>query len=824
MVQIHRLSPIYNESKTIGSTLGNIAPQKEIKNLINQIDFDENVLHQYQNWTYHIQWYMIPYNTYIAREYMMLHTMSEVTPIYDGKDKNQRIYGVQDSDFYRIDPSEKVIIFETGVTSQYAFDSLNYKTVYSENDLNGFIHMTNMNLKIKELDGCSFKDKLVCVSRALGWDVYSNGNAINMPHFLEISFIGYDNNTGMPVKIGNHPYMFKMAMTGIDAQVNTSGATYNIKFVPNNQYGFSKDNFIAENLGTIANEINGGTFRSVIESLERSLNKKFFEIADNEILQKYYPMDDVVDVDMTEIGRNERDKSSYSNVLRGSEAKSFAKTNPNMTPIPTVTSNQTSIGNTSVGKRYIFVIDENIADTPIFSKSTYYTQTGETNNQLPNPNKTLNSIVKDIWNNIIPTGRENIDVRIFTKQIIVGKRPNDEGLVERIYYFIVPYIVPFKEYYYNKYYNEQLAENYQKKKTNQPIRSLAEHINLLQRSGLLSRRYEYMFSGRDVNVLNFDFKIDGLWYMKPPTELGKVIDYNRFDIPADSLETETNTLLNVEEWIQKGISNEAIRQTASQIFNALYKKYTKSGNVDNSPKYLDDINSIISDNDKIMYLNYGKIPIRADNTSPREDRPSEEKEYSPIIRRTALEEMHSAGKMCKITFEILGDPFWLGDETFDNSLCRIKKCVYGNHHIIFAVKTPANRDNITGEQQLDTSTTISGFYIVTQVEHNFNSSGKFTQKITAVIDPMSTVRSDYEDASLDSIDGTVFENMGLTTTSNYIPKPDITQREVTAMGQTLRPVANVKDTLQKCNWNKLADIGQSTVAGQATSINQTLIG
>ena len=79
-----------------------------------------------------------------------------------------------------------------------------------------------------------------------------------------------------------------------------------------------------------------------------------------------------------------------------------------------------------------------------------------------------------------------------------------------------------------------------------------------------------MFSGRDVNVLNFDFKIDGLWYMKPPTELGKVIDYNRFDIPADSLETETNTLLNVEEWIQKGISNEAIRQTASQIFNALY--------------------------------------------------------------------------------------------------------------------------------------------------------------------------------------------------------------------------------------------------------------
>ena len=130
---------------------------------------------------------------------------------------------------------------------------------------------------------------------------------------------------------------------------------------------------------------------------------------------------------------------------------------------------------------------------------------------------------------------------------------------------------------------------------------------------------------------------------------------------------------------------------------------------------------------------------------------------------------------------------------------------------------------LTNEQQIDTCTTISGFYIVTQVEHSFNSSGKFTQKITAVIDPMSTVRSDYEDASLDSIDGTVLEKQ-LSTTSNYIPRAEMSMREVTAMGQSVRPVNNVKDILNKNNWNKYADIGQSTTAGQALSIDQTLLG
>ena len=756
MVKYHKLSPIYdaNAKLSVGSTLNNLAPQKEIKNLLNQIQFDENILHKYQNWTYHIQWYMIPYNTMIAREYMMLHSIDEVSQVAVDGFGEQRVYGFTNNDFYQIDPSEKVVIFETGVTAQYTFEGLNFKSVYSENDLNGFIHMTNMTLKFKEINGCTFKDKWQCVSRALGYT-----NNINVPYFLEISFVGYDPNTGMPVIINSHPYLFKTVITGVDAQINPSGTSYTIKMCPFTQYGFSKDNFVAENLGKIANEINGGTFNDVVASLEETLNKKFFEIADNAELEKYYPKDD------------------------------------------------------GTGQRYVFVIDDAIKNIAITPNPSYYTQTGETIERTPNPNKTIDSIIRDIWYYIVPNGLENVDLRVFTKQVIVGKRPGDAGLIEQIYYFIVPYFVPFKEYYVTKFKAQKEG-----KKPVLPIRNLADHINFLQQNGLLSRKYEYMYNGRDINVLNFDFKIDGLWYLKPPTELGKMIDYSKFDQPSDELSPALMPKA-IEDFIGQ---TPILSNITNSFFDALYKKWNKNGVVTNGVKYLDDINDSISDTDRIVYLNYGKVPVRADNTSPiDEDNQANESEYTPIIRKSAMEELHSSGKMCKINFEIIGDPFWLGDETYDNSLCRIKKCVYGNHEIVFNVKTPSQRDKVTGEIAIDTSTTVSGFYQVIGVEHNFSNTGKFTQKITAVIDPMSVVRSDYEDSGLEGIPAS---NIDITkvNTSNLIPNTMVqtVKEQPTATQMIAKTAVPINEQLCKINYNqnvtKFADIGQSTLAGKAT--------
>ena len=805
MVKVHNLSPIYSKYYQVGSTLGTIQPQKEIKNLINQINFKDNILKEYDNWTFHIQWYMIPYNDFIAREYAILHSDADVNNVIDGIDENQTISGVIDKDFYKIDPSEKVVIFETGVTAQYAFENLSYKTVYSENDLNGFIHMTNMTFKFKEVNGCTFRDKWQVVSRALGYD-----NNINVPYFMEIDFVGYNRLTGKPERILPNPYLFKLAITGVDAQINNTGTSYTVKMVPHTQYGFSKDNFVAENLGKIGNQVGGGTFRQAIESLEETLNKKFFEIADNFQLKKYYPSDDTVNV------VDPATKDSKLEISRRWQPDN-SKKNENMTMIPTMekaSTQQTPYGS-NIGKRYIFVVDSNIADVPLHTSSVYYTQTGETTERQIAPQKTIDGIVKELWHNIQPQGRENTEVRVFTKQVIVGKRP-DGGVIERIYYFIVPYIAPFVEYYFIKY-EDKIKKNQGAKTKDQPIKNLAEHINYLQSAGLLNRRYEYMFSGRDTSVLNFDFKINGLWYLKSPSELGKMIDYNLFDKPEDEISNEI-TPKTLEDWFGEKVSSDILRQTAKEIFDYLYKKYTQTTVAPTSVKYMDDINDMISDFDKVVYLNYGKIPERPDNTSVTDkDTQPNENEYTPILRRTALEEMHSCGKMCQINFEILGDPYWLGDETFDNSLMRIKQCVYGNHEIIFNVKTPAQRDKITGEQMIDTSTTVSGFYIVTAVEHNFSNSGKFTQKITAVIDPMSTVRSDYEDSSVVNTSTTDATKID---TSLFTPKKE---ENVVINNKILPDSQSKKTTLQKSNWNKMADVGQTLINQNVNGWGQTII-
>jgi len=781
MAIVHTLSPIYKNNLNYGSTVGKISPQIEIKNMISQMVIDENILTKYDNWTYHLQWYIIPYPTLQAREYKYMQ-FKPTDVKNDGEDAQYKVLGQVLNDYYGIDPSEKIVLLETGVTANYALENLSYKTVYSENDLNGYIHMTNMTLKFKENNGCTFKDKFRVVCRAVGYQT-----ELAVPCFLEISFIGYNNLTGLPEKIGTHPYLFRTQITSVDAQINNTGTTYTVKMVPNNQYGFSKDNFIAENIGKIGEEIRGHTFGDAISSLEEVLNKKFFEIGDNKIIGKLYPTDDWINLVETTSQPAAREQTQ-------------TLLNSTMSPIPQVpkeNKQEQSIIGTQVGKRYIFVIDKSIVDRQLSANSSYYNEFGRTYEMQITPKKTLLDIVQDIWHNVIPNeNNENTEVRIFPKQVIVNKRA-DGSFVERIYYFIVPYNVPFVQWYFDKY-GHKIKEKTNMTNTRTPIRNLADHLNLLYTGGLINRKYEYMFSGKDTSVLNFDFKINNMWYVKEPSEVGKVINYNLYDTPKETFIGDVSDT-TIMEWLHNTVSGDTIRQTATELFNKLYQKYTKQSNTAPSNcKYLDDINELISDTDKVIYLNYGKVPSRPDNVSvtSTDNYPSEE-EYTPVLRRTALEELHSCGQHCKINFEIIGDPFWLGDETFDNSLMKIKQCVYGNHEIIFNVKTPAQINKLTGEPDVSTSTTITGFYQVISIEHNFSSNGKFTQKIEAIIDPLSTVRSDYEDYSLRN-------NINPTEVKTDLYTPD------ESLGLQVRnfinnPKQSVKDTLESTNWNSVAN-------------------
>lgn len=667
MITNVQLSPIYKDNLK-KDAVSSIAPQVEIKNLISQVkkDFKDNILFKYDNYTYHIRWFMVPARVQRAREYAYLNSDTTVGL----NDKRQydatESLGYDVEDIYHISDNEKVILLETGVTSQYNLESFNFKTLYSENKLSGYIHMTEMNMTVKEPLGCSMMDKWNVVSRALGWN-----NQINMPYYIELYFEGYNPETGLPEKI-TQTFLYKVCIVDVKTSVNHTGTTYTIKMMPYNQYGFQKDNFLAQNIGELGN-LSHNTYDAFIKELEDKINKKFFETGEN---KKLY--------------------SEYGSVNH---------------------------------LRYEFVLDSSLVGVKLKDNPTYWSELSAKYKTNPNPNTPLDKIILGAWLQTADNIHDDTEIRIFPKQVIIGYR-DDGGQLEKVYYFIVPIRKTF-DAQYNKKYSETNAKTYDK---------FGDYVDYLHQNGLLEKGYEYLFSGKDINVLNFDFKINQMWFLKSPREKLITSKYNEFNIPRDNFGNET---FDPKVYGARNIDRTVIQHESNMAFAKIYgvSGYENLLGV----KYLDDIEKVIPDEDKVKYLNYRIVPIRTDNDATV-DEDNQDDDIKPALRKSALEECHSAGEMSIINFEIVGDPYWLGDDTFDNTLINIRNFVYGNHHITFTVRTPVGQDETTGEvTDYDASHAITGFYIVNQIEHNFSASGKFTQKIKAVLDPMLAIRSDYED-------------------------------------------------------------------------------
>ena len=732
---------------------GTIGQQQDIKNMISQMNFGHNVLLDYDNWTFHIQWFMLPRSIEYLYEWQqekedmtvnILNSANIANKKYSQDDLDTYMkYGQTDFDRHKIKDEYKIVLFETGVTGNYAFDSMNMKTVYSNSDLSNFAHMTSMTLSFKELNGCTFRDKFDAVSRAIGW----TENNLFMPTYIELSFKGWHPTSGKPVKIGSS-YLYKVCVTGCDAECNQGGTKYTFKFTPSIQGGLTKDNFVAENLGTIGQNVSGNTFKQLIYSLEDKMNEKFFAIGDNTTLKDMYNSADT----------------------------------------------QTN------GKRYVFVIDSAIADLNISPTSTYYNQELSTVEKVATPQSTIQGIVESIWRDVDDDKGNDTTLRVFSKQVLIGNRPNDEGNLERIYYFIIPVREPFMSNYIAKH--SELPTSGTK-----IYDRFGDYVNYLYTSNLIPRHYEYMYSGKDNSVLNFNFKINNMWFLNSPYESENVAHDNTVGLPQDFLPEEIFKALGELASITD-VANRIYKDT-KELFESIMGK----GKVTNTIKYMDDLEEQLTATDKFKYRNFKAIPKRNDNTTVPEDF-SRVDNPIPAIRKTALSELHSAGRLTAIDMEIIGDPFWLGDETFSNKLMNIKTCVSNNHHIIFTVNTPPEQ-NIAGEIDVKTKRSVTGFYIVTQMEHNFNSSGKFTQKLKAVIDPMLATRSDYEDIGYKT--STVGELINRAT--NLLPN-NISNKEKKIQEEAIKTIQNANkeaeyasDVLNKV---KSGNIGNGLV--QQTSI------
>ena len=124
----------------------------EVNKWLSKINYEPNILEYYDNVTYNIRFYMIN------------HT-------YQTKLSIDRTKGIIPNN-YRLPDSSKIIIAETGVSANYDITSLILKTVHSSVSNNSSATTYQLDMKIKEINGCSLINKITAVSKLVGYENY----------------------------------------------------------------------------------------------------------------------------------------------------------------------------------------------------------------------------------------------------------------------------------------------------------------------------------------------------------------------------------------------------------------------------------------------------------------------------------------------------------------------------------------------------------------------------------------------------------------------------------------------------------------------------
>lgn len=205
-----------------------------------------NILSAYQNPTYHIKFFMTQ-DTPLA------------TSTYNSWSKARAA----------IDALPTTVVAESGVTG-IVVDSLTIDTIPAPNAVTRGVSATNLTLVIKEPMGASFLDLLAQTAQDLGVNNY-----YKTFYFVEVSFKGYDGQGNIVNNICNAfpnggKWLYQIGISNIEVETTAAGSTYTISAIP-----YEEDVYTSYNLHTSsAFTPQGSTLGEILTNLGQSMTEE----------------------------------------------------------------------------------------------------------------------------------------------------------------------------------------------------------------------------------------------------------------------------------------------------------------------------------------------------------------------------------------------------------------------------------------------------------------------------------------------------------------------------------------------------------------------
>jgi hypothetical protein len=316
-------------------------------------------------------------------------------------------------------------------------------------------------------------------------------------------------------------------------------------------------------------------------------------------------------------------------------------------------------------------------------------------------------------------------------------------------YQVIPYIIA----------DEILSpESYISGITDAGIQS--RRVRALMDNDLLRKRYDYIFTGANTEVLEFDIKIDHAYYHTTPYGGGQLGDPN-VAVPVGALDSDTPVGRLISRFVELR-SNIASLQTNLQAENATLRSARSDG-----PQAADQIrNSSTRAGNLQLQLNQLQLEfnVEASRLNPALEAAGMSSSQVAMALRFAqdvisdtnisgsdndntgghlkfgslITNIENSADLMSIELGIRGDPYWLGkpNSFYDtglqggNNLANFEK---GSNGFYLKCMLPYPFEGSDGRRQPSTEYEISGFYTVVDVITRY-TGGQFTMYLNAVRD------------------------------------------------------------------------------------------
>ena len=480
-----------------------------------------------------------------------------VTDVYEEVTVNERAGRKLTSTTQKINTGEKNfdvsgtdIVNEFNKVSPGRFDlfidGVEIDSIVAPNEKTGPTLATGITFEIFEpLSINGFIEALHVSSRAAGWTGY-----LNACFLLKIEFIGYPDTSKQPIAEAetiNATRYFPLKLTGVEMDVSETGTRYRCKGVPYNEFGFSNPNKIYTDIS-----FHGVTVKEVLENLFKGLNESVVERSVKEKTREAAKAVDQYEIYFPAMPQPGKSLDTSSNAPENAISKAQINNNLQSNVVykfPPIeqTPGATSLGETQKpaggassarlfnrstvnadGRANVSTDPRVIQDTDARFDPTVAQIQFAANSNI---HEIIEAVIRDslYWKTIladIDTAIEG-DGMVDYFQITINTVPTEMDTTFnqqrfKFQYIVVPYKVHFSVLpgqAYNKF-DAKKMQTYVK------------------------RKYNYLYTGENIDVLNFKLNFNNLFYQAANPKMGNTSLSGTASAGAASADQEVRVKLN----------------------------------------------------------------------------------------------------------------------------------------------------------------------------------------------------------------------------------------------------------------------------------------